>query len=620
MIVMRRSKAEPVGTSETVLRSPAFNGHPWITASHERGNNSTRSKVISFMLKQPLRLWPGAVIVVLQWFAFLVVPAIMPDARLSAILVGAGGCTVAMLIWWLFFSRAPRADRIGAVLIMAVAVVAARPLVHPSISGAGMGFLIYVLAAPLLCLALLIWAALCGRMPARGLRWTALAAAAFVACGFFSLLRTGGISGEGESDFHWRWTKSPEERLLAGNEKLSPALPGVSAPKNSTAEWPGFRGANRDGVIRGAAIATDWNRDPPVELWRRPVGPGWSSFAVSGDWFYTQEQRGDDELVSCYSVATGAAIWAHHDAARFWESNAGAGPRATPTLGDNRVYTLGATGIVNALRASDGTVVWSRDAAADTGAKLPGWGFAGSPLLVDDLVIVAASGRLVAYDRTRGSVRWTARSGGGGYSSPHLATIGGARQVILVNGSGAAGFEPSTGAELWKHPWEGDGIVQPGQTADGDVLLGSGSGMGGAVGVIRVSIAQRPNGWAAEERWKSKGLKPYFNDFVLHAGHAYGFDGALLACMDLTDGRRRWKNGRFGHGQLILLADQNLLLVVSEKGGVALVAASPDGFRELSRFTAIEGKTWNHPALVGDVLLVRNAEEMAAYRLHPAGK
>jgi outer membrane protein assembly factor BamB len=355
-------------------------------------------------------------------------------------------------------------------------------------------------------------------------------------------------------------------------------------------------------------------------LWRRLIGPGWSSFAVRGDLFYTQEQRGDDEVVACYNRATGQPVWRHTDAARFWESNAGAGPRATPTLSKDRVYTFGATGIVNALNAANGTVVWSHNAGSDTGAKIPMWGFASSPLVVDDIVIVAASGRLVAYDLASGKVRWVLPSGSGSYSSPQLLKISGVKQILLLNGAGAISVEPATGAQLWKYAWDGDGIVQPALTADGDLLIGSGSGMGGEVGVRRVAVAHGPGGWTTEERWTSLGLKPYFNDFVVHKGHAFGFDGSLLACIDLADGKRKWKGGRYGHGQLILLPEQDLLLVLSEQGELALAAATPDHFKELARFPAIAGKTWNHPVLVGDVLLARNGEEMVAFRLASTGR
>jgi outer membrane protein assembly factor BamB len=174
---------------------------------------------------------------------------------------------------------------------------------------------------------------------------------------------------------------------------------------------------------------------------------------------------------------------------------------------------------------------------------------------------------------------------------------------------------PTDGTLLWKHAWRGDSIVQPAVTADGDVLIGSGSGLNVEVGTRRIVLAHGPDGWTAEERWTSPGLKPYFNDFVVHKDHAFGFDGSILACIDLNDGKRKWKGGRYGNGQLVLLPDQDLMLVVSEEGELALVKATPDQYTEVARFQAIEGKTWNHPALVGDTLLVRNSEEMAAFRL-----
>jgi outer membrane protein assembly factor BamB len=214
-----------------------------------------------------------------------------------------------------------------------------------------------------------------------------------------------------------------------------------------------------------------------------------------------------------------------------------------------------------------------------------------------------------------GNPRWFGPTDGWGYSSPHLSTIDGIAQVLLLNGEGAISVAPTDGKLLWKHAWRGDSIVQPAVTADGNVLIGSGSGLNVEVGMRRVAVAHGPDGWTAAERWTSTGLKPYFNDFVVHKDHAFGFDGSILACIDLNDGKRKWKGGRYGNGQLVLLPDQDLMLVVSEEGELALVRATPDQYTEVTRFRAIEGKTWNHPALVGDTLLVRNSEEMAAFRL-----
>jgi outer membrane protein assembly factor BamB len=382
------------------------------------------------------------------------------------------------------------------------------------------------------------------------------------------------------------------------------------------AEWPGFRGPNRDGVIPGVRINTDWSASAPMEMWRNPIGPGWSSFAVDGDLLYTQEQRGEEEMVSCYKVSTGEAVWRHRDPVRFYESNAGPGPRGTPTIAGGRVYAIGATGIVKALDARTGAKVWSRNAATDTGTEVPDWGIASSPLVVDDLVIIAVSGQLIAYDAATGNQRWVGQSGGAGYSSPHLLTIDGVRQVLLMRGSRTISVSPSDGTLLWDHTGGPPAVsmLQPALTAEGDLLLANGDAMGG-LGMRCVAVSRDGGKWKVEERWHSRGLKPYFNDFVAHEGHAYGFDGAIMSAIDLATGERKWKGGRYGNGQLLLLPDQDVLVVISEEGELALVSATPDGFKEISRFKALDAKTWNHPVLVRDILLVRNGEEMVAFRL-----
>jgi outer membrane protein assembly factor BamB len=605
--------------------------------------------------QKPLRLWPGVAAAVLLAILMFVVPVVVPEGMMYGMF---GGVAAGLLIvvWWLFFSRAPWSERVGAIVLMAVALFATKRIVHPSIANAGMGMMLPILGTPLLCLALVLWAAATRRLSS-GPRRVLLVATILLACGVFTILRTGGITGSGVSDLHWRWTKTPEQRLLAQasdepvalpkptgtplaetTEKPQPATaqpepskpaeaptnaksiekPPVPAAAETRASWPGFRGPNRDSVIRGVQIKTDWSKSPPVELWRRPVGPGWSSFAVRGDLIYTQEQRGEDEVVSCYNLTTGKPVWRHRDAARFWESNGGAGPRATPTLSKGRVYTFGATGILNALAARDGSVIWSRNAAADTHTKIPGWGFASSPLVIGDLVVVATAGTLAAYELDTGNPRWFGPTCHAGYSSPQLSTIAGVPQILLLNGEGAISLAPSDGTLLWKHEWKGDGIVQPFVLAGSDVLIGSGSGLA-EVGMRRVAVAHGSGGWTVEQRWTTNGLKPYYNDFVVHKGHAYGFDGSILACINLADGKRKWKGGRYGNGQLVLLGDQDLLLVLSEEGELVLVSATPEQFTEVARVPAIEGKTWNHPVLAGDVLLVRNGEQMAAFRLPVEG-
>jgi outer membrane protein assembly factor BamB len=192
-----------------------------------------------------------------------------------------------------------------------------------------------------------------------------------------------------------------------------------------------------------------------------------------------------------------------------------------------------------------------------------------------------------------------------------LMTIDGVSQIVHLSGTGLTSVTPADGTLLWQYAWKGYPIVQPSETADGGILLA----VNESSGIRRLAVTRAAGAWSVQDRWTSNGLKPWFNDFVVHKGHAFGFDGTILACIDLTDGSRKWKGGRYGAGQLVLLADQDLLLVISEEGELALVRATPDQFTELGRAQGITGKTWNHPVIAGDVLLVRNGEEMAAFRL-----
>jgi len=560
--------------------------------------------------RKPLRLWPGVVAAVLLLLVRFGVPAVQPGFEgFRVATFGTFLGVLAIFVWWAFLSRAPWPERWGAIVLMVVALVATWRINHESMKL--MWCIFY--AVPLLSLAL-VGQTVAGRRLTDGPRRAALVATILLVCGPWTLVRMDGLTGDHAFQFAWRWTETREERLLAQVGDESTARPSAPSTAETGIGWPGFRGPDRDGVIPGVRIETDWSTSPPIELWRRPVGPGWSSFAVRGNFLYTQEQLGEDELVTCYDATTGEPKWRHRDTARFFESMGGVGPRATPTFDDGRVYTLGATGILNALDADDGTLVWSRNVAADTESKVPIWGYSSSPLVVDDIVIVAAGGALVGYDLATGDPRWFGPDGGPSYSSPHRLTIDGVPQIVLLSDAGAAGFAPADGTLLWEHFWPGASIVQPALTADGDVLISAGEGKG----VRRIGVVHRADGWSVEERWTSNRLKPNFNDFVVHDGHAFGFDGRILACIDLVNGERKWKGGRYGHGQLVLLPDQELLLVLSEQGELALVAATSDRFTELAWFPAIEGKSWNHPVLVGDLLLVRNGQEMAAFRLRLA--
>jgi outer membrane protein assembly factor BamB len=457
---------------------------------------------------------------------------------------------------------------------------------------------------------LLLWVLLGSR-----LRWRArvvvLLVVGAVAAATLALVQVRGFTGDRVPILAWRWER-PADESLADSRGVEPdPARAISGPD----DYPGFLGPRRDATLTGVDLATDWEAQPPVEVWRRSIGAGWSAFAVAGDYAVTQEQRGPEEQVAAYDVDTGEPLWTHADPVRYEDAQAGIGPRATPTIHEGRVYSLGATGILSALDLRTGERLWSRDTAADAGAERPSWGVAASPLILDDLVIVPPGGpdgrSLVAYDRASGEIAWSGGSDPPAYASPVAVELAGRRQILVFNGAGLASHDARDGRVLWSEPWPRgtENVSQPVPLPGDRVFLSSGYDIGGRLW----AIAAHGGGLRATTVWESRGLKAKFTNVVARDGYLYGLDDGILVCLDATEGKRRWKRGRYGHGQVLLVDD--LLLVQAESGEVALVAADAQAYRELGRFPALGGKTWNHAALAGRRLFVRNDREAARYDL-----
>jgi outer membrane protein assembly factor BamB len=571
------------------------------------------------------RLWPGVVIVALQWLAVTVagwvVPGTMTQFQITFFAPMAGMLLVAL--WWLFLSRVRWVDRILGLVVFAGACAAATRLSDPTIGVFGM--LLYGLPTAVTGWVVLLVLTFWMSWPAR----RALLLGAFVlGWGCLDLIRNNGVDGNFHADLKWRWSKTEEEEFLA--QLASAEAAGEEAKGDplmlQPGDWPAFRGAARDGRLTGTRVRTDWNEHPPKLLWKQRVGPGWSSFAVVGDHLFTQEQRGDSEVVVCYQADSGKELWAHKDDTRFSETVAGPGPRATPTFHEGKLYTLGANGTLNCLDARTGKVAWTADVREGSGAKPPNWGFSASPLVAHRKVFVHASGpggtkSVLAYDAASGSLAWSAGpERDHSYCSAQLAKLAGIEQVLLCTEAGLASYDPGNGAVLWQHDWviqkDMARVVQPAVLNGDDVLIGTGFGHG----LRRVHVARAGGAWKDEEVYTTKAIKPYYNDLVVHGEHLYGFDGDFFTCVRLEDGEGCWRARGYGNGQVLLLADQGLLLVVSEKGAVSLLKANPQKHEVLGRFQALEGKTWNHPVVAHGKLFVRNGREIACYDVAPVDR
>ena len=570
-----------------------------------------------------LRLWPGLVLIAClgaaRGIASMGEPS--PSKFFTGLVITPVVVLAGLLLWWLLASRLRWPDRLLVVACFAVVTLA-------TIFAAGSSFPVMALilyAVPVVTSLWVGWLLFTFRLswPVRRAGLLLVFVVVGVVC---SVLRVEGMDGTFNPTFSWRWNPTSEQRLLAdlsakqplGSDAKPPLAKAQTLLSEQAGDWPGFRGSERTGRLTGVRIRTDWEKSPPKEVWRKRIGPGWSSLTVVADRIFTQEQRGDDELVVCYAATTGEEVWEHRDATRFNEVVAGPGPRSTPTFHAGRLYTLGANGTLNCLQAATGEVVWSRDIVAETKAAVPQWGFSSSPLVTDGLVIVFAGApggkSLIAVNADSGTTAWTAGEGSLSYCSPQLTTIDGVAQVLITTDVGIAAFEPRTGKQLWAHEWPSGGsarVVQPALVGGSDLLIGTGMG----IGTRRINVAHEGDKWDAKELWTSREIKPYYNDLVIVDDYLYGFDGNIFMCVSLKDGKKKWKARGYGNGQVLLLADQGLLLILSETGEVALVEAKPEKHVELCKFKAIEGKTWNHPVIAHGKLYVRNGEEIACFDL-----
>jgi outer membrane protein assembly factor BamB len=561
-------------------------------------------------------------ILILQWLIITVPGFIAPATQIQFFgwMIGPLVGAVGLMAWWVFASRIRWADRWLGLVVFIAAGAATAFLSHSSFGIFG----VMLYALPTVVTAWVIWL-----LVTPFLRWpvrrVGLLIVLILAWGCHTLVRNEGVDGSFSAAFRPRWTQTSEQQFLAELEagklgRAQAATASSAVPTNAGPDdWPGFRGPNRDGRLTGVRIATDWNAHPPKQLWRHRVGPGWSSFAVVGDRAFTQEQRGENEDVVCYDATTGAELWNHADTARFTETMAGPGPRATPTFHDGKIYVQGATGRLNCIDVATNRVLWSRDIAADSGAQVPTWGFAASPLIFQGVVSVFAGGpdgaSVLGYNASSGELAWSAGEGQFSYCSPHPVRMGDVEQIVISTEKGLTAFDPVKGTILWRHSWPLEGgmarVVQPTFFDNSEFLIGTGFG----IGTQRVHVAREGDNWTTQEVWTTKTIKPYYNDVVVHQGHAYGFDNNFFTCVSLADGKSKWRARGYGSGQVLLLADQSLLLILSEKGEVALVEAIPEKHSELARFQAIEGKTWNHPVIAHGKLFVRNGEEAACYEL-----
>ena len=491
---------------------------------------------------------------------------------------------------------------IQAILVLAWFVLKKVPRLEQAGAGGAIDLLLLILSGGFFLIWLLLWSRIEWRFRLVGLG----AALALVA-----LVKMDGHTGSFFPQFSWRWSKEAASEIPELTGKV--AEEGTVIETQGQESFPRFLGAEMKNWVPGDLLPKQWYESKPKELWRKKIGEGWSAFSVAGSYAYTMEQRGEAETTICYELMTGDAVWVHEEEARFEESMGDDGPRSTPTVVDGKVFSLGATGILNCLNARTGELLWGKNVLSEFEQRVPTWAKSCSPLVVDEMVVVTlgkkAEQNLAAFDISTGDLVWRAGDYSSSYASPVLAELAGKRQIVMFQQKSVDGYDVASGEILWSFPIGNSQGNCASPLIVGDTVITS-SGYG--YGTHRIEVSQVGDGYEAKELWHTRKLKAKFADMVVKDGYLYGLNEGRLVCLDLEDGSAKWRGSNFGHGQLLGVGEHAILQ--GEQGEVSILELSPEGEIMVLEFEALEQRTWNHSALAGRILLVRNDREAVAFQ------
>ena len=569
-----------------------------------------------------LRLWPAWLIALTQVVALklTVTPSIQNTTRFLIMMAGPLITGFLFSVWLLVASRLRWKEKLGiaaaSILCPLIAVLISVPeqALHTTQWIYGIPIAIFMITLALTC-----WR----RSPQRTVFAVVLLS---VGWGSFTLLRNEGFDGEYYPGFAWRWSPRHEETLSQlstapqslPNVNLTESAENTTQSRDDRRSWPQFRGPEGNGAVAEDLADPDWTKKPPKEIWKIPIGLGWSSFAYNDGRLFTQEQRGEKEYITCYSSLDGSLIWSHSDESRFSEVVSGAGPRSTPSVAGDYIYALGGNGLLTCLTAIDGTLTWQRSLVSDLGAPLPMWRFSGSPLIIGNMLVIYAGAAgddgLIAVEARTGQKIWGFPSTGMNYTTARLMTLADQACLIFCDGRGVHALTPDTGEPLWSFQpklWKGPAMVDPQQISPSTLIVALGDG----IGMARLEVTKENDKWSVRELWSTTRLRPSFNDSVVLGQFIYGFNQAIFTCIDASTGERKWQGGRYGFGQTVLLKNSARIIVAAENGDVVLLKASAERLNEIARMPVLNDKAWNHPIVVGDRLFLRNGKVAACLQL-----